>query len=385
MRTSCVKNGLVVVVILLFVGVAFAPLTQGIVDGFVYNKEKFDIIADNEMIFKIFGGNNSPPYAPTPILPDPIPIDVNLSWYGGDPDPEDTVTYDVYLGEYDPFESPPFNGSVGPYPANQTRIWYDIPGVLEFNTKYCLIIVAFDNHGANNSSGPCTFTTEPNYPPDPAYNPIPPDGAYNMPPIVTLYWNGSDPNSGDKLTYDVYFGPNDPPLYKTTQEENYWETYELPLLKDFYWRIDTRDREGLQTDGYLWSFRTGPPFLSDPEINGPNRGMPGIDYDFTFVSTHPDNQNISYYVDWGDKTNSGWTSFHYAGEEITLNHSWSKEGTYIIKAKAKDIYEEESLWSEHEINIPRNRAVNFNINLLSWLLERFPLLEVFLRVINLLR
>ncbi|GAH77329.1 unnamed protein product, partial [marine sediment metagenome] len=72
---------------------------------------------------------NSLPY--TPSNPDPsgglpVDIDVNLSWDGGDPDSGDTVTYDVYLGSYDP---PPKVATVGPYPANQTRIQYD-PGTL---------------------------------------------------------------------------------------------------------------------------------------------------------------------------------------------------------------------------------------------------------------
>ncbi len=149
---NLLSKTLVIGIIILFIGMSVVSSTGNI------SKESF--------IYK----SNNPPYEPSNPYPPgdlPVPIDVNLSWYGGDFDPEDTVTYDVYFGEFDPFGFPPFNGSVGPYPANQTRIWYDIPGVLEFDTKYYWRIRAYDNHGASNMSSIWTFTTEPNYPPVP--------------------------------------------------------------------------------------------------------------------------------------------------------------------------------------------------------------------------
>ena len=46
---------------------------------------------------------------------------------------------------------------------------------------------------------------------------------------------------------------------------------------------------------------------------------------------------------------------------------------------AIDEYDEESEWSEHEILIPRNRAVDNDNIILSWLFERFPRLFQLLR------
>ena len=40
---------------------------------------------------------------------------------------------------------------------------------------------------------------------------------------------------------------------------------------------------------------------------------------------------------------------------------------------------------EAYISTPRNEAFNFNFDLLGWFFDRFPLLEVFLRAMNLLR
>ena len=39
---------------------------------------------------------------------------------------------------------------------------------------------------------------------------------------------------------------------------------------------------------------------------GPSSGQKGVEYLFSAVTTDPDGDNISYFFDWGDGTNSGW-------------------------------------------------------------------------------
>ncbi len=110
-----------------------------------------------------------------------------------------------------------------------------------------------------------------------------------------------------------------------------------------------------------------------PDIDGPAKGKPGIDYDYTFVATDPNGDDVLCFVDWGDGSNSSWLGPYPSGEEINLSHNWEEEGTYLIRAKAKDIYDFESDWAEFEIEIPRNRMVS---NLwFQWFLERFPILN----------
>ena len=111
---------------------------------------------------------------------------------------------------------------------------------------------------------------------------------------------------------------------------------------------------------------------SKPIIDGPISGEPNIEYDYTFVSTDPEGDAVMYNIDWGDN-DTEWTEFSGSGEEITLKHSWVEEGEYIIKAKAKDINDAESNWSEFEVSIPRTRASLKP--LFYWLLDRFPMLE----------
>ncbi len=111
---------------------------------------------------------------------------------------------------------------------------------------------------------------------------------------------------------------------------------------------------------------------SEPIIDGPTSCKAGVSYDYTFNATDPDRDPIMYFVDWGDN-NTEWTEYSDSGEEIRLKHTWDEEGEYTIKAKAKDIFDAESSWSEFEVEIPRTRAT-FN-SMFYWFLERFPMLE----------
>jgi len=83
-----------------------------------------------------------------------------------------------------------------------------------------------------------------------------------------------------------------------------------------------------------------------PTITGLTSGKEGEEIDYTFVTTDLNGHDIKYYIDWGDNTNSGWTDYYASGEEVTISHIWDNKGTFIIKAKAKDIYDAESEWSE---------------------------------------
>jgi hypothetical protein len=53
-------------------------------------------------------------------------------------------------------------------------------------------------------------------------------------------------------------------------------------------------------------------------------------------ATDPDGDAVYYYFDWGDGGNSGWLGPYASGASGCKDHSYSSEGTYTIKAKAKD-------------------------------------------------
>ena len=120
---------------------------------------------------------------------------------------------------------------------------------------------------------------------------------------------------------------------------------------------------------YVFIKQNTPP--TPPEITGPAEGKPKTPYTYNLQSTDPDNQQLSYYIDWGDGTNSGWIGPYASEESITATHTWSKKGSYTIQAKAKDIQDLESDWGTFEIAMP------YSLDLPSspfWqrLLEWFP-------------
>ncbi len=119
-----------------------------------------------------------------------------------------------------------------------------------------------------------------------------------------------------------------------------------------------------------------------PEIDGPESGKIGVNYTFTFTSVDPDRDNISYYIDWDDNTTEEWGPFPF-NEEITVIHTWYKKGWYVIRCKATDVYGAESESSEYWFLVDSSR-ISYG-SLFHWLFDRFPLLEVFLRAMNLLR
>jgi hypothetical protein len=85
---------------------------------------------------------------------------------------------------------------------------------------------------------------------------------------------------------------------------------------------------------------------SAPNIDGPTSGNPGIEYNYSFLSTDPDGDDVFYFVDWGDGTVEYWNGPHSSGEIIEIGHEWPYTGVFNIKAKAKDTYDAESDWSD---------------------------------------
>ena len=63
--------------------------------------------------------------------------------------------------------------------------------------------------------------------------------------------------------------------------------------------------------------------------------------------------------DWGDESDSGWMGPYDSGYEGRASHSWSEQGDYEIKVKAKDTNDIESEWSDPlPIKMPKNKVIN---------------------------
>ena len=97
-------------------------------------------------------------------------------------------------------------------------------------------------------------------------------------------------------------------------------------------------------------------------------------YKYTSCAKDPDGDQVYLLFDWDDGNSSGWLGPYNSCEKIKAYHKWSKQGTYEIRAKAKDINGTQSEWSDPFI-ISFTKSKNVNIhNLLYWLLEKYPLI-----------
>jgi len=94
-----------------------------------------------------------------------------------------------------------------------------------------------------------------------------------------------------------------------------------------------------------------------PIINGPNTGKTSETYDYSISSTNPNGDDVFYNIDWGDAINTGWIGPYSSGRYVTVNHNWSVDGTYLLKVKSKDIYDEESEWATLEISMPKQNKI----------------------------
>ncbi len=96
-----------------------------------------------------------------------------------------------------------------------------------------------------------------NNPPDTPSVPSPADGATDQATDVDLGWTGGDPDVGDTVTYDVYFGDSSPPpLVASDQGGAPYDPGPLAGGTTYYWKIVARDNHGATAEGPEWDFAT---------------------------------------------------------------------------------------------------------------------------------
>lgn len=89
-----------------------------------------------------------------------------------------------------------------------------------------------------------------------------------------------------------------------------------------------------------------------PSITGPAKGKPGVSYEYTLTAIDPEDQLVSYFIDWGDGTSAGWLGPYDSGTPVIVNHTWDVKQTFTVKAKAKDVMGAESEWATLAVKIP---------------------------------
>ena len=113
-----------------------------------------------------------------------------------------------------------------------------------------------------------------------------------------------------------------------------------------------------------------------PTINGPDKGIPGVEYCWTLQSVDPDGDDIKFIIEWGDGS-SEVTACYPSGQAVEVCHIYSDQGVYTIRVKAVDCLSGlESSWSTLTVTMPRNRAINNPfLNFLHNHPNLFPILQ----------
>ncbi len=115
---------------------------------------------------------------------------------------------------------------------------------------------------------------------------------------------------------------------------------------------------------------------NEPFIAGEIEGKTGEEIEFKIIATDPEEHDVSFYVDWGDGSSNDWSEPYNSDEEVSYTHSWDTKGDYLVKAKAKDIYGEESDWGTLEIKMSKSRLINHFIwNMFQNFWENFVFLN----------
>ena len=314
--------------------------------------------------------SNQPPNTPSEPNPEDgatgVSINTGLSWNCSDPD-GDPLTYNVYFGDSNP---PPLISS------NQTSKFFLLV-TLDYETTYYWMIVVWDDSGEFNQSPIWSFTTEDepvNFPPEYSdENPL--NGATNIPIVTSSLSVYISDSEGDSFDWTIETSPNIGSI-ASNNEYNGTKTCTVSGLEFstvYSWYVNATDSGSGDTTSEVYTFTTeseenNPP--DKPTIDGPISGKPGISYNYSFTATDPDGDIIWYYIEWGDETNTGWIGPFNSSETIIRSHTWITQGYYTIKAKAKDLYDEEGPEETLTVTMPRNRIAFHSLFLR--VLERFP-------------
>ena len=113
-----------------------------------------------------------------------------------------------------------------------------------------------------------------------------------------------------------------------------------------------------------------------PDIPHKPSGLPmgrvGVEYTYSSFGNDPDDDIIYFRFDWDDGTTSPWVKQEHTGSGQAA-HIWDKQGIYEIRVKTKDIYGQESEWSDPiAVQMPKNLSIPlykrlFSDTIFSWL------------------
>lgn len=197
-------------------------------------------------------------------------------------------------------------------------------------------------------------------------------GPYDGEAGEPVQFSGSATGGTEPYSWYWEFGDDD-----TSTEQNPSHTYTVEGEYDVTLTVtdsnDVSDTD--ETTATIIPPNDPPAKPSKPD--GPTSGTPGEMYYYETVAIDPDGDQVWYWFEWGDDTNSGWVGPHASGGIGNVSHTWSEKGDYEITVKAKDEHDAESPWSDPlSVSMPKNKYVAHPLitQILERLMYQYPLL-----------
>ncbi|MFE3845557.1 NosD domain-containing protein [Thermoplasmatota archaeon] len=274
----------------------------------------------------------------------------------------DSVQFDG-SGSYDPdgtILSYEWDFGDGDYGTGMiTNHIYDRVGI------YTVILTVTDNDGSWNID---TTTVQITYEPIPSVLILYPIGGENVEGTIDIQWIAHDTSGGNNVQIVIYLFDSEGDFTRLTPDpiENVgtfgWDTSTVP---DGEYKIEVSaiqdDKFGIDVSDYFTVKNHEEPIENLPpnkpfKPSGESSGKTGNEYSYQSSTSDPDGDQVYYKWDWGDES-SGWLGPYDGGVTITTPHNWDEDGNYSIKVKAKDVYGDESSWSDPlTVTMPKNNA-----------------------------
>jgi len=121
--------------------------------------------------------------------------------------------------------------------------------------------------------------------------------------------------------------------------------------------------------------------LAEPSISGHSSGKTSKPYTLTISNTGTD--NVYFYIDWGDESALNYTGLTAPGATATATHTYSKDGTYTIQARAMNTWSVMSDWTTLSVSMPKTKAKTIDAYFFLRFLEKYPILYQLLTAITL--
>ena len=203
---------------------------------------------------------------------------------------------------------------------------------------YDYFIWANDTSSNSNISTNYTFEII-NQPPYTPSNPSPSNGTTGISITADLSWAGGDPDSGDTVTYDVYFGTtSSPPEVSSNQSATTYNPGTMNYEETYYWEIIAWDSNNLSTSGPLWHFTTREEHVEKPTANFTYYPINPIENEliyFTDTSNDSDGTIVNWSWDFGDENISyGDRALNFDGTDDYIE----TDGMYLNGSRTFEIW-----------------------------------------------